>query len=81
MTWHPAGDPSNTEKPTSSTCIAGTMVNYCGIETMLHMTCAGMTVDEIKENLYKAKELGIRSILALRGGKIILLCGIYAGMP
>ncbi|BFZ24002.1 hypothetical protein BsWGS_27041 [Bradybaena similaris] len=67
MTWHPAGDPSNTEKPTSSTCIAGTMLNYCGIETMLHMTCVGMTADEIRENLQKAKEMGIRSILALRG--------------
>ncbi|XP_035828034.1 methylenetetrahydrofolate reductase [Aplysia californica] len=67
MTWHPAGNPGNTEKPTSSTCIAGTMLNYCGIETMLHMTCVGMTVEEIKENLNKAKDLGIRSILALRG--------------
>ncbi|XP_059172840.1 methylenetetrahydrofolate reductase (NADPH)-like [Physella acuta] len=67
MTWHPAGDPGNTEKPTSSTCIAGTMLNYCGIETMLHMTCVGMTVDEIKQNLHKAKDIGIRNILALRG--------------
>ena len=69
MTWHPAGDPSNTEKPTSSTCIAGTMLNYCGIETMLHMTCAQQSREEVISSLYKAKELGIRSILALRGGK------------
>ncbi|KAH9514166.1 hypothetical protein Btru_030452 [Bulinus truncatus] len=67
MTWHPAGDPSNTEKPTSSMCMAGAMLNYCGIETMLHMTCVGMSTDKIKENLHKAKDLGIRSILALRG--------------
>jgi len=67
MTWHPAGDPGNTEKPTSSTCVAGTMLNYCGIETMLHMTCVGLTIDEIKRNLNKAKDLGIKSILALRG--------------
>ncbi|KAK7094019.1 methylenetetrahydrofolate reductase (NADPH)-like [Littorina saxatilis] len=67
MTWHPAGDPSNTEKPTSSTCIAGTMLNYCGIETMLHMTCARQTKEEVIANLYKAKDLGIRNLLALRG--------------
>jgi len=67
MTWHPAGDPSNTEKPTSSTCVAGTMLNYCGVETMLHMTCVGLTVEQTKVNLNKAKDLGIRSILALRG--------------
>ncbi|KAK6177251.1 hypothetical protein SNE40_015386 [Patella caerulea] len=67
ITWHPAGDPGNTEKPTSSTCISGTMVNYCGIETMLHMTCCNQSVETIKQNLQKAKDLGIRNILALRG--------------
>lgn len=67
ITWHPAGDPSSTEKPTSSTCIAATMVNYCGIEAMLHMTCADQTREEIVANLNKAKELGVRNILALRG--------------
>ncbi|RUS69245.1 hypothetical protein EGW08_022995, partial [Elysia chlorotica] len=67
MTWHPKGDPSNTNKPTSSTSMAGNMLNYAGIETMLHMTCVGLNTEQMKENLYKAKNLGIRSILALRG--------------
>lgn len=67
MTWHPSGDPSNIDKPTSSTCIAGTMLNYCGIETMLHMTCVHQTRHRVIENLGKAKDLGIRNILALRG--------------
>ncbi|CAG5127360.1 unnamed protein product, partial [Candidula unifasciata] len=67
ITWHPASDPSNTEKPTSSTCMAGIMLNYCGIDTMLHMTCAQTTADKVKDNLCKAKGLGIRNILALRG--------------
>lgn len=72
MTWHPSGDPSNTDKPTSSTCIAGTMLNYCGIETMLHMTCVHQTRHRVIENLGKAKDLGIRNILALRGGTLII---------
>lgn len=67
MTWHPAGDPSNIEKSTSSTYVAGAMLNYCGIETMLHITCVGTTRDKMKDNLEKAKSLGIRNILALRG--------------
>lgn len=71
ITWHPAGDPGNIEKPTSSTCMASTMLNYCGLETMLHITCADQSIEEIKANLYKAKELGIRNLLALRGGKHI----------
>ncbi|XP_052760909.1 methylenetetrahydrofolate reductase (NADPH)-like [Mya arenaria] len=67
ITWHPAGDPSNTNKPTSSTCMASTMLNYCGLETMLHITCADQTEEQIKANLHKAKDLGLRNLLALRG--------------
>lgn len=67
LTWHPAGDPSNTEKPTSSTCIAASMLNYSGVETMLHMTCTGQTPGGVISHLHKAKELGIRNIMALRG--------------
>lgn len=70
ITWHPAGNPSCTEKPTSSTCIAGTMLNYCGLETMLHMTCCGQSEEEIRACLKKAKQLGIKNILALRGGDL-----------
>ncbi|CAH1773146.1 unnamed protein product [Owenia fusiformis] len=66
ITWHPAGDPSS-NKPTSSTMIAGTMLNYCGIDTMLHMTCCNCTKEHITAFLQKAKDLGIRNILALRG--------------
>lgn len=67
ITWHPAGDPAS-DKPTSSTQIATTMLNYSGIETMLHITCCGNTKAEITAHLQKAKDLGIKNILALRGG-------------
>lgn len=70
ITWHPAGDPGNTEKPTSSTCMAGTMLNYCGVDTMLHITCGNQDIEDIKENLNKAKDLGIRNLLVLRGGTV-----------
>ncbi|XP_065656577.1 methylenetetrahydrofolate reductase (NADPH) [Hydra vulgaris] len=66
ITWHPAGDPSG-DKETSSCTIASTASNYCGIETMLHMTCANISCDSVLKNLKKAKNLGIRNILALRG--------------
>jgi len=66
VTWHPAGEPGG-DKETSSTTIASIAANYCGIETMLHMTCANMTPDSVVKNLRKAKLLGLRNILALRG--------------
>jgi methylenetetrahydrofolate reductase (NADPH) len=66
ITWHPAGDPAS-DKPTSSMKIAAVMKNYCLLETMLHITCYGQTKETIKRYLDKAKSLGIRNILALRG--------------
>ena len=71
ITWHPARDPTNTQNPTSSLCVAGVMVNYCGLETMLHLTGAQMTLVEIINSLHNAKRLGIRNILALRGGEFL----------
>lgn len=67
ITWHPAGDPGNTEKPTSSTCMAATMLNYCGVETMLHITCSNQDEDGLKRNLQKSKDIGLKNLLALRG--------------
>ena len=67
VTWHPAGDPAS-DKPTSSTMIASAMLNYSGIETMLHITCVGQTKNSITAYLTRAKELGIRNVMALRGG-------------
>lgn len=66
VTWHPAGDPGG-DKETSSMTIASAALNYCGLETMLHISCANTVKDTVTKHLMKAKALGIRNILALRG--------------
>eukprot|EP00121_Abeoforma_whisleri_P009410 Awhi_evm1s8651 len=67
ITWGAGGgDPGGTGACSSMT-IAATCVNLCGMDTMLHMTCAGQTKDEITGYLQTAKENGIENILALRG--------------
>jgi methylenetetrahydrofolate reductase (NADPH) len=66
ITWHPAGDPAG-DKPTSSMKIAAVMLNYCLLETMLHITCYNQTKESMRIYLDKAKCLGIRNLLALRG--------------
>ncbi|XP_077997993.1 methylenetetrahydrofolate reductase (NADPH)-like [Glandiceps talaboti] len=66
VTWHPAGNPGG-DSPTSSMMIASSALNYCGMETMLHITCCGQTKEQITKHLNKAKDQGIRSVLALRG--------------
>lgn len=48
--------------------IASTAVNYCGLETILHMTCCCQSQEQITGYLHKAKRLGLKNILALRGG-------------
>ena len=66
ITWHPAGNPGG-DSDTSSMMIAQVAVNYLGLETMLHMTCVGASKEDISGHLQKAKRLGLRNILALRG--------------
>jgi methylenetetrahydrofolate reductase (NADPH) len=66
VTWHPSGNPGG-DQETSSMAIASAALNYCSLETMLHITCANSTKDEIRRHLLKAKALGIKNLLALRG--------------
>jgi len=40
---------------------------FCGVDTMMHMTCTNMKVEELTNSLYKAKAEGIQNIVALRG--------------
>ena len=67
ITWHPEGDPGGDDE-TSAISIAGSALNYCGMDTMLHMTCANQTKEVVTRHLEKTKALGIQNILALRGG-------------
>ncbi|MEJ1272427.1 methylenetetrahydrofolate reductase [Cricetulus griseus] len=69
VTWHPAGDPGS-DKETSSMMIASTAVNYCGLETVLHVTCCQQRQEEITGHLHKAKQLGLKNIMALRGDPV-----------
>ncbi len=39
----------------------------CGVTTVAHRTCVGSTVEEIRQWLKEATELGIENIVALRG--------------
>uniref|UniRef100_A0A8C6KZA0 Methylenetetrahydrofolate reductase (NADPH) n=1 Tax=Nothobranchius furzeri TaxID=105023 RepID=A0A8C6KZA0_NOTFU len=69
ITWHPAGDPGS-DKETSSMMIASTAVNYCGLESVLHLTCCNQTKEKITGHLAKAKHLGLKNIMALRGDPV-----------
>ncbi|XP_075695466.1 methylenetetrahydrofolate reductase (NADPH) [Rhinoderma darwinii] len=69
VTWHPAGDPGS-DKETSSMIIASTAVKFCGLETVLHMTCCTQTKEEITKHLQKAKHNGLKNIMALRGDPV-----------
>ena len=68
VTWHPAGNPGS-DKPTSSMTTAAAMLHFCALETVLHITCCNITREGIRQHLDKAKRLGIRNLVALRGGE------------
>ena len=40
---------------------------YFGVEVLMHITCTGMTANQIKQALMAAKSAGIHNVLALRG--------------
>lgn len=68
ITWHVSGNPG-LETPTSSITVAGVALNYCCHDTMLHIICIGLTKNDLRRHLDRAKRLGIRNILALRGDR------------
>lgn len=54
-------------KETSSSSIAAGCLDYCGMETMLHITCAQYTKEQTLRHLEQSKAVGLKNILALRG--------------
>ncbi|KAM9751764.1 LOW QUALITY PROTEIN: methylenetetrahydrofolate reductase (NADPH) [Menidia menidia] len=69
ITWHPAGDPGS-DKETSSMTMASTALNYCGLDSVLHLTCCQQSRDRVTAHLAKAKHLGLKNIMALRGDPV-----------
>src|SRR5690606_27453622 len=47
--------------------IAANAQKFLGVTVLMHLSCTGLTVDQLKQALEKAKEAGIKNILALRG--------------
>jgi methylenetetrahydrofolate reductase (NADPH) len=68
VTWHPAGNPGG-DCETSSLTIASAALNYSGLDTILHLTSSQSSIDDIRCHLQKAKDAGIKNILALRGDR------------
>jgi len=62
VTWGAGG---STSELTLDICEAAQ--NFCGLETMMHLTCTNMPREEIDNALKRAKASGIKNILALRG--------------
>jgi hypothetical protein len=63
VTWGAGG---STAQKTLEIC--ATAQKYCGLETMMHLTCTNMPRAQIDDALRQAKAAGIQNILALRGG-------------
>lgn len=62
VTWGAGG---STKKLTMSICEYAQ--TYFGVDVLLHLSCTGLTVAEIKRILQEARDVGIHNVLALRG--------------
>lgn len=47
--------------------LCGHIVNYMGLDVLMHLTCTNVTRERVIEALETAKQYNIRNILALRG--------------
>lgn len=62
LTWGAGGSTCDT---TLEMC--GHIQQFIGLDTLMHLTCTGLTRDKVIDVLNKAKDYGIKNILALRG--------------
>lgn len=62
VTWGAGGSTIDT---TIDLC--GYITNCLGVDVLMHLTCTGLTRERVIESLDRAKENGIKNILALRG--------------
>lgn len=68
VTWHSITHADNIFENLSIQ-VADIALNYCWLNTMLHLTCIGMTEQSLFAILEHVKAIGIRNILTLRGDK------------
>jgi len=47
--------------------VASHAQRYCGVDVLLHLTCVGMTREQLAEVLQQARRCGVHNVLALRG--------------
>lgn len=47
--------------------VASHAQRYCGVDVLMHLTCTGVTREQIANALQQAKSSGVHNILALRG--------------
>jgi methylenetetrahydrofolate reductase (NADPH) len=72
ITWHAASNIPCEVIPVDSidsVNIAGVALNYCGLDTVLHITCVGQKKECMDRLLQRVKGCGIRNLLILRGDK------------
>ncbi len=62
ITWGYSGSTS-----ARSMALASFAQRYCGVDVLLHLTCTGMTREQLSCVLHQAKSSGVHNILALRG--------------
>ena len=62
VTWGAAGSTS-----ARTLAVASHAQRYCGVDVLMHLTCTGVTREQIANTLQQAKSSGVHNILALRG--------------
>mgnify|MGYP001796413336 CR=1 FL=1 len=61
----------------STLIVAAALSDFHDLDVMIHIPSVHVTKSQVLRELQKAKDIGIRNILALRGGEKQILCSTY----
>ena len=69
ITWKPSQDPMSDkcQQEPSTLLVSAAAKDLYGQDIMIHIPSANTTKGQVVEHLIRAKDLGIRSVLAVRG--------------
>jgi methylenetetrahydrofolate reductase (NADPH) len=62
VTWGSAGSTS-----ARTLAVASHAQRYCGVDVLMHLSCTGMTKEQLAQILHQTRSCGIHNLLVLRG--------------
>ena len=76
ISWKSSASPvvNNESQEPNTLIVAAALSDFHDLDVMMHVPSVHVAKSQVMRELQKAKDVGIRNILALRGGKKLCVC-------